>query len=86
MTNDYKMTDNIKDWYMDLFPDDEMAADIPSNLSFSDFLDKLGNEDAYTILNADDSIIRERVFLKVAEMTGMDYEELWDKHGKGLRH
>lgn len=84
MKTKYNMNDKIKSWYVDLYPDDEMAADIPTGLTFNEFYERLGKEDAYEILKADDSIVRERVFLAVSEMVGIDYEELWDRHGKAL--
>lgn len=84
MQTKYNMNDKIKSWYVDLYPNDEMAADIPTGLTFNEFYERLGKEDAYEILKVNDSIVRERVFLAVSEMAGIDYEELWGRHGKAI--
>ncbi len=82
LTKGYKMTDTIRGWYMNLFPQDELGSSIPKELTFNAFLERLGKEDAYKIIDVGDSIVRERVFLAVSTMAGIDYEELWDKHNK----
>ena len=85
MTKKFNMNDKIKNWYVYLYPtDDEMAENIPTRLTFNEFYERLGEENAYEILNVGDSIVRERVFLAVSQMLGIDYEELWDRHGKAI--
>jgi hypothetical protein len=80
----------IKNWYKKTYPSDELGEELNDNITFYDLyvLMYQGNE-VYSILSVSDSIVRERVFEKLSEILGVDYEyiyNIWlrsDKYEKG---
>lgn len=69
----------IKDWYLTEYPDDKCGEDLNPQVSFKDLFDGMGNKiDAYEIMGDVDSIIRERVFSKLAKLTNRDYDDIYD--------
>ena len=76
------MFDKIGTWYRKVFPADDLGAEIRPSATFFDVYhycqnNALGNS-VYDILGVRDSIVRERVFLEIAEIKKMPYEELYD--------
>jgi len=73
----------IRDWYMAKFPDDDLGTEINSELSFSGLFVAMNEyKDVYEIMGVHDSIIRERMFEKLAtimRVTYMDVYEQWLK-------
>lgn len=69
----------LKKYYMAAFPDDEMGADINDNVYFYDLLDGLRyGVDVYSIIGENaDSVIRERLFQKLANMIKVDYDHIY---------
>lgn len=70
----------VKDWYKEFYPDDELGNEIRDNLTFYDLfrtMDRYMN--VYTVLGVDDSIVRERVFDKLAEIIDVDYGYIYDQ-------
>lgn len=75
------MNELVVDWYKEAFPTDtDMFEDMEATGStFADVWDALDNgEDVYDAIGADDSIVRERVFGRLAELTGKDYDVIYD--------
>ena len=72
---------NIKDWYTNEYVNDDLGYEIPSNLRFIDVFEALNTyKDIYKLLgNAADSIIRERIFEKLAEIIKVDYDYIYDQ-------
>lgn len=77
-----ELADGIKvhDWYMETFPDDTLGMEINPDITFDDVLKALDDKkDIYVTLDVADSIIRERVFDRLAQLTGMDYDDIYTK-------
>lgn len=71
---------NIKEWYIKTFPTDELGYEIHENISFADLLRALDSQkDVYDLLGMGDSIVRERVFARLAEILKVDYKYVYDK-------
>jgi len=71
----------VRDWYMKEFPDDELGQEIKKGITFYDVFEKMDRyKDIYDdILEVRDSVIRERVFGKLADIMGVDYEEVYQQ-------
>ena len=66
----------IKDWYIKAFPTDDMGEGICG--TFKGFLQTLiQGEDIYDYIDVGDSVIRERIFSKLAEMLDVDYDDIY---------
>lgn len=68
----------IKKWYTRNFPDDTLAEAIDSTATFSGLLFTLktgGNP--YTYIGVNDSTIRERVFLRLANIKKWSYDDVF---------
>jgi len=73
------ITNKIKAWYTETFKDDEVGATLNEDSSFIGLVQCLecGN-DVYDFLGGDaDSITRERVFEKCAEIYRVDYDVIY---------
>jgi hypothetical protein len=67
---------NIKKWYLDTYKDNE-GLKINDNCNFND-MDHYEVRNIYDYLGVDDSIVRERVFEKLASLLGYKYSEIYD--------
>jgi energy-converting hydrogenase A subunit M len=67
---------NIKKWYLETFNDDE-GLKINENANFND-IDYYEIRHIYDYLNVEDSIVRERVFEKLASLLNINYDEIYD--------
>lgn len=73
---------NIKDFYLNAYPTDELGVELIETATFVGLLDVLHNntKDVYDYIGVGDSIIRERVFERLAEILEMPYDyvyKLW---------
>jgi len=70
---------NIKEYYMDNYPTDELGLELNENATFVGLLNCLyeGN-DVYEYIGEGDSLIRERLFEKLAIDTNKPYNYIWD--------
>ena len=67
---------NIKKWYTTEFPTDELGLEINPNATF---LGLIGNiEDVYEYIGIGDSIVRERLFERIAEIMECTYDEVYN--------
>jgi hypothetical protein len=73
----------VKNWYIKNYPTDDLGKEINDNLSFWSFYTYLfQGVNVYSVLGVGDSIVRERVFEKLAEILGVQYDyiyKLWLK-------
>jgi hypothetical protein len=73
----------IREFYLEAYPSDDMGKDINPNATFAGLLNQLiVSGDVYAYLYVYDSIIRERLFEKLAEELEVSYEyvyKLWLK-------
>lgn len=66
----------IKNWYVSKFPSDELGKEINPDCTF-EILSK-DIENVYDNICVGDSIIRERVFEKLAEIMNVDYSVVYN--------
>lgn len=89
MTNLHKLP-TVKRWYEQTFPTDtEVAQDIRPDATFLGCLrclDDYGDIYLYLMGNNGDSIVRERVFAKLADIMGEDYDYIYDQWMKCHTH
>ena len=68
----------VDDWYLQTFPGDKLGVDI-AHVKFSEVYQRMLNkEDIYEILDIIDSVIRERIFLELANRLNKDYDYVYD--------
>jgi hypothetical protein len=68
---------NIKKWYLETFPDDDMGENINDDADFTE-MDYYEVRHIYDYLGDIDTVIRERVFQKLASLLNMEYKEVYD--------
>lgn len=76
------LNSSIKNWYQSAYGFGAGAGYIRKNLQFKTVLEKMiKGEDFYQIVFTNgfaDSIIRERIFEKLAELSGKSYNKIYD--------
>ena len=65
-------------WYRNKYPMDEVGAYIRPDLTFGDLWDclKEGTE-IYSVMGVGDSLVRERLFIKMAEIFNVSYDYIY---------
>jgi len=71
-----KLSDNIREWYANRYPDDVVVGNMDNRARFIDIM--LNPWDVYSILNVGDSIMRENVFDELSKRSGIDYDIIYD--------
>ncbi len=70
----------IKKWYIGKYPDDEVGQEINNNITFYDLFNDMDcYKDVYCSLGVCDSLIRERVFTKLAQIMGVNYNYVYEQ-------
>ena len=70
----------IKEWYIKEYPTDELGVEINNEITFEDLFVVLDTyKDVYEALNVWDSIVRERVFSKLADIMNVDYDYIYEQ-------
>lgn len=70
----------IRDYYMTIFPTDDLGREIDGDRTFGDLFDCLDcYHDVYDLIGVRDSVIRERLFSALAELMGVPYREIYDQ-------
>lgn len=73
-------TIKLRTWYVDAFPNDEAGYEINEEATFDDLLKAINDgADVYEVIGVKDSIIRERLFDKLSDITGISYDDLYEK-------
>ena len=63
----------IKKWYKDKYPEDNLVTAIRSDVTFDDIHSCLDRHDnLYSVIGTGDSVIRERIFVKLTELLNSD--------------
>lgn len=71
---------NIREYYLQNFPTDEMGIEINENATFTGLYIVLTiSGDVYEYLGVGDSMIRERCFQRLSEIAGVTYNEIYSK-------
>lgn len=73
-----QLQERVRTWYKAAYPTDELGDEIHPALTFGDTLIAIvKGEDIYQTLGTWDSIVRERLFEKLCEITGLEYGEIY---------
>lgn len=70
----------LREFYIGTFPDDRIGIEIDPNATFYDLfltLDQYG--DVYECIGIADSVVRQRMFAKLAEIMGVGYGEIYEQ-------
>lgn len=74
------MNSSIRDWYISQYPDDSAGNYLDTRSTFQDLFDALDTyNDIYDVLGTGDSLVRERVFEKLADIMDVDYDYIYDQ-------
>lgn len=69
----------IKGWYTKKYPTDDLGEEL-NDVTFNALWTAIHNGgDVYSVLGVADSVVRERVFEKLSEINGVDYNYVYDK-------
>ena len=78
-----KLNISIKNWYVENYPSDDVGTTLSSTATFLDLNNLLNSNkgsQVYQLLGGDsDSLVRERCFSKLAELTGESYNSIYNK-------
>lgn len=78
-TEEEPLSQTVRKWYEKEYPEDELGHQI-SDITFSDIVDGLNDgKDIYGVLGVGDSIVRERVFGKTADLLNVGYDDIYYK-------
>lgn len=72
--------EKLRDWYMREFPDDELGPEINPDADFEGLFETLDHyRDVYEYIGVGDSMIRETLFSRLAEIMGCGYEVVYEQ-------
>ena len=74
---EFDAEDDIKTWYMSEYPNDKLGDFIAPNLTSEDILNRMQRESFYDIIDVGDSVVRERIFQKMADDLNLDYNDIY---------
>ena len=73
--------EKVREWYTGKYPDDELGKSINENVTMWDIVGLLNTGlggRLYDELHAGDSVIRERLFERIAEIVHCDYDTVYN--------
>lgn len=74
---------SVRDWYAQNYPDDELKDEI-KNVTFLEAFKSLANDSFYDTIGVRDSVVRERIFTRFAEIFDADYESIYKEYLEGV--
>ena len=70
---------NIKQFYLKNHPTDELGKEINPDATFAGLIETIkSGRNVYDFIGVDDSVVRERLFLKVCEIVDWKYKKLFN--------
>ncbi len=69
----------IKEFYLNTYPTDELGAEINPTATFGNLWAALRGGFLYEYIGVFDSVIRERIFERFSEITGHDYDYIYEE-------
>ena len=70
---------NIKEFYLNEYPTDELGSELKENITFSGLLNNLFTENnIYDYIGVGDSIIRERLFSQLSIQLNKEYDYVYN--------
>ena len=77
---DIRYMRNIREYYMENYPSDELGVEINPEATFTGLYTVLRiSGEVYEYIGVGDSLIRERCFERLAEIAGVSYDEIYSK-------
>lgn len=77
---------SLREYYIQEFPEDRLGTSIDPSATFLGLFDALDNyEDVYDYIGVDDSLVRERLFVGLAQVMDVNYEYVYDQWLMGAR-
>lgn len=74
------MEEKLREFYVREFPEDTFGKEIDPNVTFEDLFEALDHyRDVYACIGVGDSIIRERLFSKLAKIMGVGYGYVYEQ-------
>ena len=74
----------LKEYYMKEYSTDELASEINENVTFYDLFIALDTyKDVYELIGVGDSLVRERLFRRLAEIMEVDYNYIYQQYLMG---
>ena len=70
---------NIRNYYVNEFPSDELGLEIDPKANFESLWLAIRGDMVYEYIGVSDSVIRERIFEKFSELTGHDYDYIYQQ-------
>ena len=70
---------NIRNYYVNEFPSDELGLEINPKASFESLLFAIKSDLVYEYIGVSDSVVRERLFEKLSELKGCTYDEIYNE-------
>ena len=71
---------NVKEWYRGEYPTDDLVEEIKDTVTFEDVFEALDNyRDIYNEIGTTDSLVRERIFNKLATLMEVDYDYIYEQ-------
>lgn len=71
--------ENIRDWYTSAYPNDEAGLDIHPNATFKELREEVNRPNPISVYGmlGEDSVVRERMFTRLAELSGSSYASIY---------
>ena len=69
----------IREWYLETYPTDELGNEINPKANWVELWSAIRGGYIYEYIGVGDSLIRERVFERFAEITGHDYDYIYEE-------
>lgn len=70
----------VRDWYIETFPTDTLGNELDVDITFDDVQRAIDEgRDIYEVLKVADSIVRERIFTRLSQLTGVSYDDIFTK-------
>lgn len=70
---------NIKEFYMNEYPTDELGVELDSKATFAGLVTQLfGDMDVYDYIGVYDSLVRERLFEELAKQLDTSYDYVYN--------
>jgi len=68
----------LKTFYLEQYPTDDLGIEIDANATFEGLFETLDkHSDVYEYIGLGDSLIRQRIFEKLAEIYGLTYDDVY---------
>lgn len=70
----------VKEWYIKEYSTDDLGREINEEITFYDIFYALDRyNDIYEVLGVEDSLLRERVFRKLADIMKVEYNYIYEQ-------